>query len=122
MLTLADDHFGGKDPATGNPYVINQTVPLVYQFTYDGFGNLQNSTDPTGYNLNYTYETTTNSHILTIKDEFGYQSTRDYDLRFGSLRDTTDVNGYRMHFDADIFGRTVTVFAPAGHRHATSRR
>ena len=112
LRTLTDDHFGGKDPATGNPYLINQTDPLVFAFTYDGFGNVQTSTDPTGYNLIYTYETTTNSHIRTIRDSFGYQSTRDYDLRFGSLRDTTDVNGHRMHFDADIFGRTVTVFAP----------
>ena len=68
LLTLIDDHFGGKDPATGNPYVINQTDPLVYAFTYDGFGNVQTSTDPTGYNLIYTYETTTNSHIRTIRD------------------------------------------------------
>jgi len=112
LRTLTDDHFGGKDPATGNPYVINQTDPLVSAFEYDGFGNLQIATDPTGYQTVYTYEPVANAHIATIRDSFGYQSSRVYDMRFGSLRDTTDVNGYRQHIDADIFGRTMNVFAP----------
>jgi RHS repeat-associated protein len=112
MLTLTDDHFGGKDPATGNPYVSGQTDPLVSAFIYDAFGNVQIATDPTGFNLTYIYDSVTNSHIATIRDGFGYQSTRLYDLRFGSLLDTTDVNGYREHYDADKFGRQIDVVAP----------
>jgi RHS repeat-associated protein len=112
MLTMSDDHFGGKDPATGSPYLINQAPSLGSAFTYDTFGNVQTATDPTGYGLTYTYDSDTNSHIAKITDSFGYKSSHVYDSRFGSLLDTTDVNGYREHFDSDLFGRQITIIAP----------
>jgi RHS repeat-associated protein len=110
MQTLTDSLFGGKNPQ-GTVYPISNTNPTS-SFTYDAFGNLQTSTDPTGYTLTYTYNPESNTFIQTITDSFGYSSSRKYDLNFGLLASTTDANEATQQIDHDIYGRTLRVFAP----------
>ena len=119
MQTLSDSLFGGKDPQ-GNPYPISN-LSLTSSFTYDGFGNMQTATDPTGYTLTYVYNTESNTFIQKITDSFGYSSSRTYDLNFGQLKTTTDVNEASEEIDYDPYGRIQQVFAPQdfGSAHPT---
>jgi len=103
--------FGGKDP-NGNAYTVGAGQSLNWSFLYDDFGNLHMSTDPTGYELTYGYDTTTNSHVIGITDSFGYSSSRDYDMRFGAVMDTFDVNGQQEHLQYDGLGRMMGIWAP----------
>jgi RHS repeat-associated protein len=110
MVTLTDLMFGGKDQ-NGNVYQLNSDFPS-WSFSYDQFGNLATAFDPTGFSLSYSYNSENNTYIKTITDGFGDTSTSDYNLSFGTLQDTTDVNGNREHIDTDNYGRIQTVFAP----------
>lgn len=110
MQTFTEFLFGGKDPQ-GTVYPISNTNPTS-SFTYDGFGNLQTATDPTGYSLTYTYNSESNTFIHTITDSFGYSSSRTYDLKFGLLSTTTDVNEASQEIDYDQYGRIHQVFGP----------
>jgi RHS repeat-associated protein len=110
--SVTDILFGGKDPATGQTYTAGNNAGLSSAFSYDNFGNVQKATDPTGYQLSYTYDSTTNTHVTGISDSFSYTSSRTYDLRFGEVQDTTDVNGQTEHIEYDDFGRVMRVCAP----------
>ena len=111
MKFLNDLVFGGKDP-NGNAYTIAGQQLAAWSFGYDDFGNLQTSTDPTGFELTYQYDTATNSHVITVTDSFEDSSTRDYDMRFGTVMDTFDVNGQQEHFHYDNLGRMDGIWAP----------
>ena len=111
MKTLSDLVFGGKDPS-GNAFTQGGQQVASWSFGYDDFGNLQTSTDPTGFELSYQYDTTTNSHITAITDSFGDASSRDYDPRFGTVMDTVDANGQQEHFHYDNLGRLDQLWAP----------
>ena len=56
--------------------------------------NLQTFTDPTGYKIQYTYDAVAQTHQTRVDDlSFGYASTASYDLRFGTVQQSTDING-----------------------------
>jgi RHS repeat-associated protein len=111
MQDMFDALIGGKDPASGVPYGPGtSTIPAV--FGYDNLGNLTSTVDPTGYALTYTYDPDAQTHVATITDSFGYASSRLYDMHFGALSDTTDVNGQKQHIDYDPDGRMIRVYGP----------
>ena len=85
---------------------------LINAFSYDPYGNLTEEVDPVGYTIDYTFDSTVHSHIVQIKDSFGYVSTAKYDLRFGLPTSSTDINGNTTNRFYDDFGRLVQVFGP----------
>jgi RHS repeat-associated protein len=111
MQDMFEALIGGKDPASGALYGPGtSTIPSV--FGYDSFGNLTSTVDPTGYALTYTYDPDAQTHVATITDSFGYASSRRYDMHFGALSDTTDINGQKEHVDYDPYGRMIRVYGP----------
>jgi RHS repeat-associated protein len=101
---------GGKLPATGDPISLASATTT---FTHDGFGNLQTITDPSTYQLKYTYDSTTQSQITQVDDlSFGYSSSVVPDLRFHLPQSTTDLNGQVVSYTYDEFGRLFNVVGP----------
>ncbi|HET6349831.1 MAG TPA: toxin TcdB middle/N-terminal domain-containing protein, partial [Candidatus Krumholzibacteria bacterium] len=112
---------GDYSCTTGNLSQLRQyfapTKPAQTDFVYDAFGNIQTVTGPENLNkqrfaLTFAYDTDTHSHVTDIKDSFGYDSTAEYDLRFGKPSLQTDVNGNRMSNVYDAFGRLSSVRGP----------
>ncbi len=89
----------------------------VTDMTYDGFGNIVNVTGPanaTGqrYGTDYVFDSEVDTYVTGITDSFGYTSSATYDVRFGELLSTTDLNGQPMTYTLDDVGRIVTVTGP----------
>jgi RHS repeat-associated protein len=113
LATLTNLLSGGKVPASGNPGTTYNQASAIYQFTYDAFGNLRTFQDPTGYRLQYSYDSTAQTHTTRVDDlSFGYASTAAYDLRFGTIAASTDANGQQESLSYDTFGRLCTVKGP----------
>ena len=114
MQSQTDLCSAGKDPTTGQPYTIANNSGVTFSFpAYDSFGNLQTVVDPTGLTASYTYDPDAQTHVATVTDSFGYSSTRTYNMNFGRLLDTTDINHQVTHIVYDVYGRIKTVCAPA---------
>ncbi|MEO8903679.1 MAG: toxin TcdB middle/N-terminal domain-containing protein, partial [Polyangiaceae bacterium] len=96
IKTLNDLVNGGHDPATGAPYVNKLTPDWVFSYVADG--NLETSTDPTGFHLLYSYDPGTFTYITSTLDSFGYTSTADPDPGLGVFKSITDTNGYTETF------------------------
>ena len=113
LATLNNIVSGGKVPGSGTPGTVYNQASSVYNFAYDGFGNVQTYVDPTGYTLQYTYDPTVETHQIRVDDKsFGYFSTASYDLRFGTLAQSDDINGQPETYARDIFGRLCSVRGP----------
>ena len=84
---------------------------------YSANGNLLKATEPpnqTGqrYATTYEYDTEVQTHVTAVTDSFGNRSTASYDLKFGSVLDTIDVNGNKTSYRYDDFGRLTSVTGP----------
>ena len=113
LATLTSIVSGGKVPGSGTPGTVYNQASAIYKFTYDSFGNLFTYVDPTGYTLQYTYDPTAQTYRTRIDDKsFGYFSTATYDLRFGTLQQSNDINGQPETYSRDIFGRLCSVRGP----------
>jgi len=110
MTKLESILIGGKDPATGALYT--GTTNPIQQLSYDSYGNIKSFVDPSGYTLNYKYDSTVNTYITEISDSFGYVSKAKMDLKYGLLKETTDTNGNQVKRSYDEFGRLVKVYGP----------
>ncbi len=96
---------------------INGTQSANSQFTYQSNGNLQTVKGPQNlhgarYSLAFNYDATTQSHVVTVTDSFGYASTATYDLRYGVVKSETDPNGNVIDRTYDEFGRLRNVTGP----------
>jgi RHS repeat-associated protein len=111
LTQMRDFVYGGNQPVTGTPYT-GQTS--TYTFTYDpaDLGNLKTATDPTGYKLTYSYDTTTKTHVTSASDTFSLTSSATYNLDFGLPLTTTDANGKVVTYNYDAFGRTSKIWGP----------
>jgi RHS repeat-associated protein len=96
LIRLEQEYADGENP--------------VYIFKYDPFGNIEKTTDPSGYWVRYEYETTTNAFIWHIFDVFDLESFATYDYHFGASETETDVNGNILSKEYDDFGRIANVF------------
>jgi len=113
LSTLTNVVSGGRVPGSGTPGTLYNQASSTYAFTYDAFGNLLTSTDPTGYQLKYTYDTTAQTYRTRVDDvSFGYFSTASYDLRFGVPQSSSDVNGQPESYSYDSFGRLCSARGP----------
>jgi RHS repeat-associated protein len=68
--------------------------------------------DPKGFTLLYGYDDTVATYRMSTLDSFGYASAAVWDLRFGTVTETTDLNGNKEQFQVDDLGRPVAVFGP----------
>jgi RHS repeat-associated protein len=110
------------DPATGNmiKLTLNNTGAQnsVWKMAYDGYGNVQTITDPVGYVLTYIYDPTTFTYVTKIQDNFSgasggpYYSTASYNLLFGEMATSVDLNKNVEARGYDEFGRLTCVFGP----------
>ncbi|MEJ5362044.1 MAG: toxin TcdB middle/N-terminal domain-containing protein [Spirochaetota bacterium] len=97
----------------------------LWEFAYDGYGNLVVVKEPanhTGqsYYVQYTYDTT-GTYIEKTTDAYGYTATARYNPAFGTPYYTRDINGYSFQYHHDVFGRLTHVWGPydmAGGRPA----
>jgi RHS repeat-associated protein len=85
--------------------------------SYDTLGNLTCVKGPANaagqrYRLDYLYDTTVHTHVNSITDSFGLQSTADYDFRFGASTQSVDLNGNELKQSYDEFGRLQDVTGP----------
>jgi hypothetical protein len=49
--------------------------------------------DPVGYTIKYTVDLQVQTHVVQMTDSFGYNSSANYDFRFGLPTLSTDING-----------------------------
>ncbi|MEU9994643.1 SpvB/TcaC N-terminal domain-containing protein [Streptomyces sp. NPDC050848] len=112
------------DCATGE--VTRQVAELadgtqaVTDLTYHDNGTLKTLTQPANhrgqrYQLTYTYDGPTGTYVTETLDSFGYRSTAEYDLRFGQLTRSTDINGHELKSGYDAVGRVTSVTGPHDH-------
>jgi RHS repeat-associated protein len=121
-LTMTDTIVGGKDPATGVARTEPSPALATFAFGYDVFGNVTTSVGPEGHALADEYDPLTHTYrTKTTDSSFGYVSTADYDLRFGTPKIVVDVDGAREETDYDEFGRVVRVFGPKDFSAAGAR-
>ncbi|MCB9306039.1 MAG: hypothetical protein H6565_05545 [Lewinellaceae bacterium] len=88
-----------------------------FDMQYDVYGNLKKITRPKnhkGERLTYEYEYDSFAHtyIVKIKDGYGYESGRQYDMLFSTLVETTDINGQKIKYTLDAKGRVVNITGP----------
>ena len=105
---------GGRVPGSGTPGTLyDPNTTAAYTFTYDVYGNLATTSDPSGYSIKYTYDDSVHTYATRVDDlSLGYFSTMDYDLRFGSMVSSADINRQPTSYTYDQFGRLCTVRGP----------
>jgi RHS repeat-associated protein len=64
------------------------------------------------YQITYGYDGTTHSYVSSIRDSHHYTSSAEYDLRFGEVTRTVDVNGKVTARQLDAFGRVEKIAGP----------
>jgi RHS repeat-associated protein len=108
-------------PGTGNLLEVVKTLAdgtqAVTDMSYDAFGNIASLTGPSNatgqrYAFTYTYDPTVNTYVTAVTDSFGYTSTADYDLRFGLMSRSTDINNQTMTTAYDNAGRPASLVGP----------
>lgn len=109
------------DIGTGNLRQLRQLLAggsaAVTDMSYDPFGNLIRIAGPTNlkgerYTLDYVYDPTVNTYVTQITDSFGYVSTASYNLNYGKVENTTDINNQPLTYSYDKVGRVDTITGP----------
>lgn len=109
------------DENTGNVTQIRQYLEngdfSTHDFTYDTYGNIKSVTRPKnedGQQLSffYGYDEPTKTYTTEISDSYGYSSSATYDLRFGQLLSSTDMNGQEVLYEIDNLGRITQIQGP----------
>jgi RHS repeat-associated protein len=88
-----------------------------YNMTYDATGNLLSLSRPqnaTGQRLLYTYQYDgdVQTYVTKVTDSYGYSSSTTYDVRFGQMLSTTNLNGQQTQYTIDNAGRVSTIKEP----------
>lgn len=82
-------------------------------FTYDSFGNMLTSQDPSGNVTSWTYESTYNTYIDSITYSVtGLSESYVYESGTGSMLSKTDLNGQTITYYYDTFKRLIKVVQP----------
>jgi len=89
----------------------------VFDMDYDDFGNLVRITHPRNSNderlfYEYQYDPEVQTYIMSTSDAYGYNTTAEYDYRFGKLLLNTDQNGQQVRYELDDVGRQTTITGP----------
>ncbi|MGW0803301.1 SpvB/TcaC N-terminal domain-containing protein [Nonomuraea sp. NPDC002799] len=112
------------DCATGNltrhrARLDDQKV-AVTDATYHPDGMLATLTGPANhkgqrYQQTYGYDETTGSYVISTRDSYGYASSATYNLKFGAIETSVDINNQRLVYTYDDVGRIATLTGPHDH-------
>ncbi|MFZ5562400.1 MAG: SpvB/TcaC N-terminal domain-containing protein [Pseudomonadota bacterium] len=99
---------------------------ITHNFTYHPNGNVQTVQRPANasgqrYTLTYAYDPDVATHVAAVSDSFGYVSQADYDLRWGAVTESRDLNAQKIQSTFDPFGRLETITGPYEQGQATLR-
>ncbi|MDX2070966.1 MAG: SpvB/TcaC N-terminal domain-containing protein [Haliscomenobacter sp.] len=88
-----------------------------YKMQYDAYGNLTQLTRPKNYKnqtmtYDYTYDPEVHTYVVKVKDAYGYESSSEYDYRFGMLVKSQDINHQVITYTLDPQGRIATITSP----------
>ena len=109
------------EAVTGNLLQVRQYLAdgqsAVTDMTYFPDGNLRSLTGPSNlhgqrYAIELEYDATVSTHIVRIRDSFGYESAAEHNLKYGKLTLEEDLNGNPTTTVYDQFGRTLSVTGP----------
>lgn len=109
---VEDRLVGGTNPATNTPWTGAAGQNPRTQFKYDGYGNLQKITDPSGFWRSFVYDSVTHSRVTSTLDTFGFTTSVAWNHRLGVPTITTDANGVQREVRYDTWGRVTEVFEP----------
>ncbi|MCI5197582.1 MAG: sugar-binding protein, partial [Candidatus Electrothrix sp. AW5] len=89
----------------------------VHDLDYDQYGNIKSRKGPANkkgqrYVMDYTYDSAVNTYVTKIKDSFGYSSSADYDLKWGEISRSTDLNNQSITYRHDSAGRVAGITGP----------
>ncbi|MEK7991226.1 MAG: SpvB/TcaC N-terminal domain-containing protein, partial [Thiotrichaceae bacterium] len=87
------------------------------EMRYDQYGNIKTVISPQNYRgqqyrLDYQYDGQVFTHNTQVKDSFGYISKANYDLVFGQVQQTIDINQQPIDYEYDEFGRVIQLIGP----------
>lgn len=90
---------------------------VAVDLSYDKYGNMTSVVGPANYKgqrytLDYLYDNSVYTHNINVKDSFGYTSSSQYDLAFGKVLKTIDINNNPIDYVYDQFGRVQQVVGP----------
>jgi RHS repeat-associated protein len=93
------------------------TGTAVHDMAYDRYGNIVSQTGPPNkngqrYAISYTYDGEVQTYPVKVEDSFGYASSAAYDLRWGEISSTSDINGQQISYRYDSAGRAVGITGP----------
>lgn len=60
----------------------------------------------------YAYDDQVHTHNTSVTDSFGYVSRGAYNLKYGKVVNTTDINNNPLDYTYDQFGRVATIVGP----------
>lgn len=107
--------------STGNVTQIRQfldpNTTANYDMEYDAYGNLTKISRPANYLgqrlwFAMTFDSTVFTYVTRVDDAYGYSSTSIYDLSFGQLLESTDLNKEKIRYSIDAAGRIDTITGP----------
>lgn len=89
----------------------------VHDLSYDQYGNIKSRKGPANkkgqrYVMDYTYDPAVHTYVTKIKDSFGYSSSADYDLKWGEISRSTDLNNQSISYRHDSVGRVAGITGP----------
>lgn len=109
------------DPATGDIKQIKQYLSesdiSLHDMEYDTYGNLSKIIRPANSKgqrmvFNYEYDPTVFIYTTKVSNSYGYSSTAEYDLRYGQVLKSTDLNGNEITYELDALGRVKNITGP----------
>ena len=88
-----------------------------FDMEYDEYGNLTRITRPANYNgermwYEYEYDQVVHSFVIGISDAYGYNSSAEYDYKWGIPVEVTDKNNQSILYTFDDCGRMMTLTGP----------
>lgn len=77
---------------------------------YDDYGNLTKITRPKNgkdqrLSVEYMYDDKVHTYTTKISNSYGYSSEATYDLSFGQILSSKDLNGNQVTYELDKLGR-----------------
>jgi YD repeat-containing protein len=78
-------------------------------YTYDSYGNIIREVDALGNEMNYTFETVTNTYVIRKTNALGHRTNYDYDKGTGNLL-FEEKDGISRNYTHDTFGRNTKEF------------
>lgn len=106
---------------TGNVKQIRQYLEdgqvARFDLDYNAYGNLVKLTRPANHkgqrlSLEYGYDPHVQTYVEKISNSYGYTSTATYNLSFGKLISTTDLNKNETRYELDNLGRVTKIAGP----------